>query len=120
MASTAAPSNATLRRNPASPASLDSLVSSGWSLSNGIQEGSKGHRLSREYRFKDFSVAWGFMSRVALAAEKLNHHPEWSNVYNRVSIALTTHDEGNTLTTLDVKLAERIEKIAGQAEEKEG
>ncbi|GAA5824511.1 hypothetical protein JCM11251_000453 [Rhodosporidiobolus azoricus] len=111
MASTSTTSNAGLRRTPASPESLAQLVSQGWKRQQGGNE-KAGHRLTREYRFKDFGEAWGFLSRVALQAEKLNHHPEWTNVYNRVSIALTTHDEDNSLTALDVKLAERIEKIA--------
>lgn len=58
-------------------------------------------------RFTDFAAAFGFMARVALAAERLNHHPEWSNVYNRVDIVLTTHDAGG-LTALDVALAQAI------------
>ncbi|MGF1595133.1 MAG: 4a-hydroxytetrahydrobiopterin dehydratase [Kiloniellaceae bacterium] len=68
--------------------------------------------LQKTFKFKSFSEAWGFMSRVALAAEKLNHHPEWFNVYNRVDITLTTHDCGG-LSELDVKLAKRIDGYAG-------
>ena len=68
--------------------------------------------LRKSFKFKSFSEAWGFMTRVALAAEKLNHHPEWSNVYNRVEITLTTHDCGG-LSDLDVTLARRIDKLAG-------
>jgi len=67
--------------------------------------------LVRELRFKGFNEAFGFMARVALRAEALNHHPEWSNVYDRVSIALTTHDVGG-LTELDVRLARFIDQIA--------
>ena len=77
-----------------------------WSLRNG--------RLHRELRFADFSEAFGFMARVALAAEAMGHHPEWSNVWNRVVIELTTHDSGG-LTALDVALARRIDAIAGGA-----
>jgi len=66
-------------------------------------------------KFKSFSEAWGFMSRAALAAEKLNHHPEWSNVYNVVDITLTTHDAGG-LSALDITLAQRIDRLAGTAE----
>lgn len=62
--------------------------------------------------FRSFSEAWGFMSRVALAAEKLNHHPEWSNVYNVVDITLTTHDV-HGLSPLDISMAKRIDKAAG-------
>ncbi|GAA5915945.1 4a-hydroxytetrahydrobiopterin dehydratase [Sporobolomyces salmoneus] len=113
-----APSNASLRRTPANPSSLSSLSSSGWILSSPSTSGVHGEveqersTLSREYRFRDFGQAWGFVSRVALQAEKLNHHPEWSNVYNRVKITLTTHDKGNSLSELDVKLAQRISDIA--------
>ena len=71
----------------------------GWSLLEG--------KLHRAFRFADFSEAFGFMSRVALAAEALDHHPEWSNVWNRVTINLTTHDVGG-LSSLDVELAHRI------------
>ena len=67
--------------------------------------------LKKTFKFKTFNEAWGFMSRVALAAEKLNHHPEWSNVYNRVDITLTTHD-CDGLSDLDVKLAQRIDRFA--------
>lgn len=71
-----------------------------------------GDSLFREFRFKDFSEAFGFMSRVALAAEAMNHHPDWRNVWNRVEITLTTHDAGG-LTARDAELAERIGRIAG-------
>ena len=67
-------------------------------------------RLRRQWRFRDFSEAFGFMSRVALAAEALNHHPEWSNVYNRVTIELTTHDCGG-LSQRDLDLARRIDAL---------
>ena len=67
--------------------------------------------IGRSFRFKDFSAAWAFMSQVALLAEKQDHHPEWSNVYNKVSITLTTHDAGG-LSDRDVKLARAIDAIA--------
>jgi len=67
------------------------------------------------WKFKSFSEAWGFMSRAALAAEKLNHHPEWTNVYNVVDITLTTH-AADGLTRLDIDLATRLDKLAGPAE----
>ena len=63
--------------------------------------------IMREFRFADFSAAWGFMSRVALLAEAQDHHPEWSNVYGRVTIVLTTHDAGG-LSAFDVRLARAI------------
>ena len=70
--------------------------------------------ISRTIKFADFSAAFGFMSRVALAAEKLDHHPEWLNVWNRVEITLSTHDAGG-LTERDIKLARIIDKLAGEA-----
>ena len=66
--------------------------------------------ISHAYKFKDFSEAFGFMTRVALAAESAGHHPEWSNVYNKVTIVLTTHDAGG-LTEKDMALAKAIDKI---------
>ncbi len=68
--------------------------------------------ICKSFAFKTFNQAWGFMSRVALAAERMNHHPEWSNVYNRVDILLATHDCGG-LSELDVKLARKIDIFAG-------
>jgi 4a-hydroxytetrahydrobiopterin dehydratase len=67
------------------------------------------------WKFRSFSEAWGFMARVALAAEKLNHHPEWSNAYNVVDVTLTTHSCGG-LSALDLDLARRMDKLAGAAE----
>ncbi|MGH7042226.1 MAG: 4a-hydroxytetrahydrobiopterin dehydratase [Acetobacteraceae bacterium] len=66
--------------------------------------------IRRSFRFADFSAAWGFMSRVALLAEQLGHHPDWSNVWNRVEITLSTHDAGG-LTALDVRLATAIDAL---------
>lgn len=70
--------------------------------------------ICREFRFRDFSAAWGFMSRVALLAEKHDHHPEWFNVWNRVEIVLSTHDAGG-LSMRDVTLARAIDAIAPTA-----
>ncbi len=67
--------------------------------------------LKRTFEFKDFTEAFGFMARVAIIAEKLGHHPNWSNVYNKVSFELTTHDEGNTITEKDRKLAKEIDQL---------
>lgn len=75
----------------------------GWSLANG--------KLHRELRFADFVEAFAFMTRVALVAEKMDHHPEWSNVWNRVDITLRTHSAGNTVTDLDRRLAAAIDGI---------
>lgn len=72
--------------------------------------GRQGKAIEREFRFPDFSAAFAFMTRVALLAEKADHHPEWSNVYNRVAIALTTHDAGG-LTRRDFALAEAIDAL---------
>jgi len=66
--------------------------------------------IRKTYKFADFSQAWGFMSRVALLAEAQDHHPEWENVYNRVAIALTTHDAGG-LSDRDLRLATSINRL---------
>lgn len=92
------------------PARLDDAAVSaalaelpGWSLRDG--------KLHRELRFEDFVAAFGFMSRVAIVAEKLDHHPEWSNFWNRVVVDLVTHDAGG-ITALDLELARRIDALA--------
>ena len=77
----------------------------GWSL---VEDGIA---IEAEFSFKGFNAAFGFMTRVALAAERQNHHPEWSNVYNRVTIRWTTHSEGG-VTELDVKLARACSRFA--------
>jgi 4a-hydroxytetrahydrobiopterin dehydratase len=69
------------------------------------------NKLTRTFEFKDFVEAFGFMSQVALVAEKMNHHPNWSNVYNKVTIALTTHDAGNVVTEKDRQLATSIDAL---------
>jgi 4a-hydroxytetrahydrobiopterin dehydratase len=66
--------------------------------------------IRREWRWRDFSQAWGFMARVALLAERHDHHPEWSNVWNRVEIVLSTHDAGG-LSARDVRLAQAIDAL---------
>ena len=68
----------------------------------------KNNTLYRKFEFKDFSQAFGFMTRVALAAEKMDHHPSWTNVYNTVEISLSTHSAGNIVTEKDKKLAQNI------------
>ena len=68
--------------------------------------------ITRSFKWADFNEAWGFMNRVALIAEKMDHHPEWSNVWNKVDITLSTHDAGG-LSDLDFKLAAAIDKVAG-------
>lgn len=76
----------------------------GWSVADG--------KLHREFRFADFSAAFGFMARIGLEAERMDHHPEWSNVWNRVVVDLVTHDSGG-ITASDVALARRMNEIAG-------
>ena len=76
---------------------------SGWSVVNA--------KLRREFKFGDFVSAFGFMTRSALVAEKMDHHPEWFNVYNRVEVDLTTHDAGG-ITTLDLALARAMNELA--------
>jgi len=66
--------------------------------------------ITRKFVFADFSEAWGFMTRVALLAEKMDHHPEWSNVWNKVTITLSTHDAGG-LSARDVELAKAIDRL---------
>jgi len=87
---------------------LQDLLGAGWA------HDPERDALTREYRFGGFIAAWGFMTQAAMRAEKMNHHPEWFNVYNRVEVTLTTHDAGG-ITELDVKLARFMDKIAGQA-----
>ncbi len=69
------------------------------------------NKLSRSFTFKNFSEAFSFITRVALAAEKMDHHPNWSNVYNKVEISLCTHSAGNTVTDKDRELAALIDKL---------
>lgn len=76
----------------------------GWAMVEGRDA------IRRAFRFGDFSAAWGFMARVALLAEQQDHHPEWSNVYDRVEIVLTTHDAGG-LSARDVRLAKAIDAL---------
>ncbi len=71
----------------------------------------KDDQLIKSFVFKDFVQAWAFMSKVALLAERANHHPDWTNVYNKVEIKLCTHDAGNTVTEKDRKLAAEIDKV---------
>jgi 4a-hydroxytetrahydrobiopterin dehydratase len=68
--------------------------------------------ITKRFQFRNFSEAWGFMSRVALVAEAMDHHPEWSNVYRTVDVTLSTHDAGG-LTELDIRLARAMDEITG-------
>ncbi|PPK84528.1 4a-hydroxytetrahydrobiopterin dehydratase [Neolewinella xylanilytica] len=71
----------------------------------------KDNALHREFTFKDFRQAFAFMTEVAFAAEKMNHHPDWTNVYNKVIVKLNSHDAGNTVTDRDHRLAEQMDGI---------
>lgn len=82
------------------------LLAAGWKMVDGRDA------IARTYTFANFVEAFGFMARAALHAEKLDHHPEWFNVYRTVEVTLSTHDAGG-LTDLDVKLATRMDRIAG-------
>lgn len=73
----------------------------------------KKNSLYQKFKFNDFSEAFAFMTRVALAAEKMNHHPSWKNTYNTVEITLSTHDAGDVVTKKDRSLAKAINKIIG-------
>ena len=84
---------------------LSPLLRHGWSMVSGRDA------ICKSYRFDDFVQAFGFMTRCALVAEKLNHHPEWFNVYNRVEVVLTTHD-CKGLSALDVKLAHQMDALS--------
>lgn len=93
-----------MQRQPLSKADIEDQLTQleGWEIDE--------EKLCRRFTFRDFVEAFGFMSRVALLAEAIDHHPEWSNVYNRVEIALTTHDAGG-LTAADFTLAGRIDAL---------
>jgi 4a-hydroxytetrahydrobiopterin dehydratase len=80
----------------------------GWSRAEGDRPA-----IARSFRFSDFNSAWGWMNQAALLAEKLDHHPEWSNVYGRVDVLLTTHDAGG-VTELDVTMARFMDQAAAR------
>lgn len=86
---------------------LDPLLQEGWTLDENRDS------ITKTFKFKDFTEAFGFMTRAAIWAEKWNHHPEWSNVYNTVNVTLTTHDVDG-LSALDVKLARKFDGLAGE------
>ena len=72
------------------------------------------NRLKKTFKFKDFTQAFGFMTKVAIVAEKMNHHPTWTNTWNTVSFELSTHDAGDVVTEKDKKLAEAIDQLANE------
>ena len=90
-----------------SPTLTPDLAEAGWTLSDDRKA------IAKTFRFRGFRDAIAWMARVAFEAEQMNHHPEWSNVYNRVEVRLTTHDTGG-LTAKDIELAARMEKVAGR------
>ncbi|KAJ3288305.1 hypothetical protein HDU79_004951 [Rhizoclosmatium sp. JEL0117] len=90
---------------------LAPLVAAGWKLQPKDSNTPK-EALTKTFHFSDFNEAFGFMTRVAIAAEKADHHPEWFNVYNRVEVLLTTHDAGNSVSKRDVDLATKMEEFA--------
>lgn len=85
---------------------LNTLLATGWRMHT------ERDAITRTYTFANFNEAFGWMTRVALEAEKLDHHPEWSNVYRTVNVTLSTHDAGG-LTGLDIALAQAMDRIAG-------
>lgn len=85
---------------------LGDLSSRGWTMVDGRDA------VTKTYKFRDFIEAWGFMCRAAIVAEKMNHHPEWFNVYNRVDVTLTTHD-ADGLSALDLTLAREMDGLSG-------
>jgi 4a-hydroxytetrahydrobiopterin dehydratase len=95
------------KRKPLSEGELKALLPNinGWSVAGG--------KLHREYKFRDFIEAWGFMTSAALVIQAMDHHPEWSNVYSKVVIDLVTHDAGG-ITLMDTELAGKLEELAGR------
>ena len=89
------------------------LADAGWSLA------SDGKAIAKTFRFRGFRDAIAFMARAAFEADHMNHHPEWSNAYNRVEVRLTTHDS-DSLSDNDIELAKRMEKVSGRPLQKEG
>jgi 4a-hydroxytetrahydrobiopterin dehydratase len=87
-----------------------------WNMVLVSQQDDRVRALTREFIFKDFSEAFGFMTRVAIAAEKLDHHPDWKNVYNKVDVVLTTHEAGNFVSERDVNLAKKINAFISEKE----
>lgn len=94
-----------MARQPLSQSEIDAALVglSGWKLERDA--------LAKEFKFADFKQAMAFMQAVGLQAEAMDHHPEWTNVYNRVAIRLNTHSAGGKVTELDVKLAKKIESV---------
>jgi 4a-hydroxytetrahydrobiopterin dehydratase len=88
-----------------SPAEIDAALTDleGWSVENG--------KLHKQFKFNSFASAMGWMMSAAIEIDKMDHHPEWSNVYNRVTVDLVTHDLGNQISNRDVALARRLDSL---------
>ena len=95
-------------RTPLSDDALDAALPDGWRR----EATDGGNRVVRDFAFDDFRAAWAFLTRVAFEAEALDHHPEITNVYDRVTLALSTHDAGDRVTETDLALARRIDALA--------
>jgi 4a-hydroxytetrahydrobiopterin dehydratase len=97
----------TMARNRLNPSELDTAMKEldGWSKTSDREA------ISKSFKFKDFNAAFGFMTRIALVAEKMDHHPEWFNVYNRVEVTLATHD-ADGITELDIAMARTMNLFA--------
>ena len=95
-------------RDPLSDAALADALPDGWAHE---ADGAGGDRIARTFRFADFRAAFAFLTRVAFEAEAMDHHPEITNVYDRVTLALSTHDAGNRVTETDLALARRIDAL---------
>ncbi|HRQ37057.1 MAG TPA: 4a-hydroxytetrahydrobiopterin dehydratase [Chloroflexota bacterium] len=95
-----------MKRYPLEQAELDEALQTlpGWQMQDG--------KLHKEYRFATFSQAMGWMMSAAIEADKMDHHPEWGNVYNRVTVDLVTHSLGNQISNLDIELARKMEALA--------
>ena len=96
-----------MKRQPLSPSEIETALQTlnGWEAVEG--------KLCKTFKFKSFGEALGWMVSVGVYAEKMDHHPEWHNVYNRVTVALTTHDMGNQISTWDLTLAKEMDRLAG-------
>jgi 4a-hydroxytetrahydrobiopterin dehydratase len=95
-----------MKRYPVEQAELGKALQTlpGWQVQNG--------KLHKEYRFATFSLAMGWMMSASVEADKMDHHPEWGNVYNRVTVDLVTHSLGNRISNLDIELAKKMEALA--------
>jgi len=96
-----------MARNKATEAEIDRALSDlpGWEVKDG--------KLHKQFEFDSFSAALGWMVSAGVEADKMDHHPEWSNVYNKVTVNLVTHDLDNAISNLDIELAQTMEELAG-------